>query len=30
MIKNPSRLLLILSGVFGLIGAILGAHMAGS
>ncbi|GIO24641.1 hypothetical protein [Oceanobacillus sp. J11TS1] len=30
MIKNPSRLLLILAGSFGLIGAVLGAHMAGS
>ncbi|WP_152658555.1 hypothetical protein [Oceanobacillus sp. CFH 90083] len=30
MIKDPSRLLLILAGCFGLIGAVLGAHMAGS
>ena len=28
--NNPVKLLLVFSGVFGLIGSVMGAHMAGS
>ena len=28
--KNPSKVLLVFAGLFGVIGAVMGAHMAGS
>lgn len=28
--KNPSKVLLVFAGMFGVIGAVMGAHMAGS